>query len=69
MAWRYALADYLTAQGQRVPDFRPSPLGADTSSPEFQELRRGRWAVSTLTRFERVLERLESIHRAAGRDY
>lgn len=70
MAWRFALADLLAFRhGQRVQGFRPSPFGPDTTAPEFQELRRGRWALSTLTRFGRCLERLEEIHRAAGRDY
>lgn len=37
--WRFALCDYLTfVLGEYVPEFRPSPLGAETDAWEYEEL-------------------------------
>lgn len=72
LAWKFALADYLTHRGIAVPNewqFRQSPSGPDKDAYEWKELSRRNDAGSTLRRFAGVLHRLQSILEAQGKDY
>ena len=68
MAWKYAVADAMVFKfGMRVPGFRPSPLGPERN--EIYALVNRQLTRRTIIRLWKILDRLESIHRAAGRDY
>jgi hypothetical protein len=73
MGWLFAVSDYLTFDdGTGTPDkwqFRPSPLGPDEDSYEYQELQEIKPDTETLERFGNLLNRYSDILRARGMDY
>ncbi len=72
MAWLFAIADHQCHNGQPVPDhwqFRPSPFGPDTESPEYQTLQELEPPPEILAEFGAQLWRLRGILQARGLDY
>lgn len=70
MAWRFALCDYLLFHhGIYTLGFRPALMGPNSGDDSYCFLRRARYAVSTLLRFQACLERLARILEAQGKDY
>lgn len=66
--WRFAIADYLTEQGEHVPGFRQGPFGPDRSF-EYEELEAENPSLEALWYADRVLGRYREWLRIAGMDY
>lgn len=73
MAWLFAIADYQMFELDVGPDpqweFRPSPMGPNTESFEYQALVELEPAQDVLERFGASLWRLSSILKEHGKDY
>lgn len=72
MGWLFAIADYLSEQGEPVPDewrFRQAPGGADKESYSFQTLQELSPTMQTVQRLGAILWRYRGILERAGRSY
>ncbi|NNM44514.1 hypothetical protein [Knoellia koreensis] len=76
LAWHFAIADTLHAEGEEVPaswQFVPSPLGPSLDDPA-ADVVRGLWLAGHVDADDlrgagEILSRFEDVLRAEGRDY
>ena len=70
MAWLFAVADYLTFEGNGAPDsweFTPAMGGPDTESYEFETLKES--DLAAVEQFGALLHRHDRLCRHFGKDY